>query len=156
MVIRCRSLAALTAIVTLAGGLAACATPASAPTAGTPPTASSAPQPSSCQPDRSGATKTITEADSGTAVCLAVGQRLEVYLHGTLPAKWEPIAIEGQALSSVASGKGALAVGITGGFFIGIAAGNARLTSSRPACPEASTPASPCGSATFVVSVEVR
>ena len=148
-------LAALTAAI-LAGGLAACATTASAPPAGAPATASSTAQPATCQPDRSGVTKTITEADTGTTVCLAVGQRLEVYLHGTLPAKWEPITIDGHALSPVASGKGALAVGVTGGFFVGNAAGDVRLTSSRPACPEPSPPASPCGGATFVVSVDVR
>jgi hypothetical protein len=152
---RCRLLAALTA-ATLAGGLAACATPASAPTTGAPATTSSTAQPATCQPDSSGVTRTITEADSGTTVCLAVGQHLEVYLHGTLPAKWEPIAIDGHALSTVASGKGALPVGVTGGFFVGNAAGEARLTSSRPACPDPSPSASPCGAATFVVSVDVR
>ena len=153
MLTRCR-LFALAATVTLAGGIAACATPASTPTTG--PTATSTTQPPACQPDRSGVTRTITEVDSGSTICLAVGQRLEVYLHGTLQAKWAPIAIDGHALSAVASGKGALAVGVTGGFFVGNAAGDARLTSSRPACPEPSSSASPCGEATFVVSVDVR
>jgi hypothetical protein len=152
---RSRLFAAVVA-VTFVGGVTGCATPASAPTTGPHPTTSSATQLPTCQPDRSGVTKTITEVDSGSTICLAVGQPLEVYLHGTLAAKWTPIAIDGHALSAVANGKGTLAIGVTGGFFVGSAAGDARLTSSRPPCPTSTPPGSPCGEATFVVSVEVR
>jgi hypothetical protein len=155
MLTRCRLFAALAA-VTLGAGVAACASPASAPTTGPGPTVSSTAQLPTCQPDRSGVTKTISEVDTGSTICLAVGQRLEVYLHGTPPAMWAPIAIDGRALSAAANGKGTLVVGVTGGFFIGSVAGDARLTSSRPPCPASTPPASPCGEATFVVSVEVR
>jgi hypothetical protein len=155
MLTRCRLFAVLTA-VTLIGGVASCATPTSAPTTGADSAAASAIQHPTCQPESSAVTKTLTEADSGSTTCLAVGQRLEVYLHGTVQAKWTPIAIDGRALSVAASGKGALAVGVTGGFFVASVAGEARLTSSRPPCPASTPPASPCGEATFVVSVEVR
>jgi hypothetical protein len=141
-----RLLAAVAAAVTLAGSLAGCAR--SQPSAG--PTS----QPPACQPDGAGATRTVTESDSGSTICLAVGQRLEVYLHGTLGDTWAPVTEDGPALSAAANGRGTLPVGVTGGFFIGSATGDARLTSSRPACP--SSQASPCGAATFVVRVRVR
>jgi hypothetical protein len=100
----------------------------------------------------------VTEADTGSTICLAVGEHLEVYLHGTLAAAWSPIELEGSALSPAANGKGTLPVGATGGFYLARNSGTARLTSSRPAC-SGSSPSSPaptvCGPADFVVDLDV-
>ena len=156
MVVRVRILASVSATAILAGALAGCATPPSAPGGGVPTTGSSSAAPSPCQPDGSGATRTITEADSGTSICLALGQRLEVYLHGTVGAMWAPVSLDGAALSAAANGKGTLPVGVTGGFFVGSATGDAHLRSSRSTCASASPAATPCGNTMFTVDVQVR
>jgi hypothetical protein len=154
MVAPVRALASLSATVVLIAGLVGCAT--QTPAGNAPATTGSSPPPSPCQPDPSGATRTVTEADSGSAVCLAVGQRLEVYLHGTLADRWAPISLEGKALSLVASGKGTLAIGVTGGFFVGSATGDAHLTSSRSTCDDSSPTPTSCGRTMFTVDVQVR
>jgi hypothetical protein len=146
MATRSRSLATLAAAAVLAGGFAGCA-------ARTEPAGAPSSQQQKCQPTNASSTETITEANSGSTICLAVGQHLEVFLHGSLGDTWAPISVDGQALSASANGKGTLPVGVTGGFFVGGTAGVAKLTSSRPACPD--TAASPCAAATFVVDVQV-
>jgi hypothetical protein len=156
-----RTLALLAAAATLAGGLAGCGTPGSTTGGGTSAT-SPAGQPTPCHPDRSVVTRTVTEVDAGSTVCLAAGEHLEVYLHGTLAAPWSSITLEGSALSPAANGKGTLPVGVTGGFYVARTAGAARLTSSRPVCAgqsPSSAPPSPsppsCGPAGFAVDIQV-
>jgi hypothetical protein len=155
-----RTLALLAAAATLAGGLGSCATPGSTTGGGTSAT-SPAGQPTPCHPDRSAVTRTVTEADAGSTICLATGEHLEVYLHGTLAAPWSTIAVEGSALSPAANGKGTLPVGVTGGFYLARTAGAARLTSFRPTCAERPSPPTPspgppsCGPAGFAVDVQV-
>jgi hypothetical protein len=143
MATRSRSLAALAALTVFAGGVAGCAT-----------RQASNPGPAAtCQPSSATSTETITETASGSTICLAVGQHLEVYLHGSLGDTWAPLTVDGQALSASPSGKGSLPVGVTGGFFVGGTKGTAKLTSSRPACPD--TASSPCAAGSFVVNVQV-
>jgi hypothetical protein len=98
---------------------------------------------------------TLTEADSGSTVCLAVGMRLEVYLHGSPSAKWSPIAVTGTGVAVAPSGKGALALGVTGGFYAATAAGDAQLASTRPDCGTPS-PGASCATRTFVVQVHIN
>jgi hypothetical protein len=107
----------------LVAGLAGCGQatpgPATPGPAGTPTGASCPASP---------ATVALTEADNGRSICLARGSRIEVYLHGSATAPWSPIQLDGAALRPVASGKGALALGVTGGFFATETAGTARLS----------------------------
>jgi hypothetical protein len=149
---------ALTAAL-LAGGVTGCATTGSTPTGGpatalstTPATTGSTRCPSGPSAD------TVTEADSGSTVCLAVGQHLEVYLHSTQADLWSSISLEGSALSPQANGKGTLPIGVTGGFFVASAPGEAHLTSSRAACPtpSATPPATAtCSGTRFALDVTV-
>jgi hypothetical protein len=156
-----RTLARLAAAAILAAGLAGCATARPATVAGASPS-STAGHVTPCQPDRSAVARTVTEADAGSTICLAAGEHLEVYLHGTLADPWSPIALEGSALSPAANGKGTLPVGVTGGFYLARTAGAARLTSSRmavcaglsPSSPASTSPSS-CPPAGFVVDVQV-
>lgn len=102
----------------------------------------------------------MTEADSGRIVCLARDGRIEIYLHGSLDRRWSSIDASGTVLRPVASGKGALAVGVTGGFFAAAGTGTGSLSSSRPACasPITGTPGSTstCDPAeTFILVVVV-
>jgi hypothetical protein len=108
-------------------------------------------------------TRTVTEVDGGSTICLAVGEHLEVYLHGTLDFPWSPVGLAGSALSPEANGKGMLPVGVTGGFYLARTAGSARVTSSRAATCAGPSPSSPtlspdrtvCGPAGFLVVVQV-
>lgn len=74
---------------------------------------------------------TLTEADSGRTYCVARSARLEIFLHGTARDRWSPIEPDGDALRRVPSGKGMLALGVTGGFFVADHAGTTRLTSAQ-------------------------
>lgn len=76
----------------------------------------------------------VTEADSGHAYCLARSAHLEVVLHGTAQDRWSTIKLDGDALRRIPSGKGMLALGVTGGFFIADHAGVVRLISTRRPC----------------------
>jgi hypothetical protein len=156
-----RTLAQLAVAALVISGLAACGSAGPAPVAGSSAT-SLAGQVTPCHPDRSIATRTVTELDAGSTICLAVGEHLDVYLHGTLAAPWSPIGLAGSALSPEANGKGTLPVGVTGGFYLARTAGSARVTSSRPACagrssssPTLSPGRTSCGPAGFVVDVHV-
>jgi hypothetical protein len=84
-----------------------------------------------------------TEADSGQTYCLARSAHLEVYLHGSAQDLWSPIKLDGDALRRIPSGKGTLALGVTGGFFIADHTGTARLSSVRRPCGT-SAPAGSC------------
>jgi hypothetical protein len=87
----------------------------------------------------------VTEADSGQTFCVARSAHLEVYLHGSEQDSWSPIMLDGDALRRIPSGKGMLALGVTGGFFIADHAGTARLSSTRRRCGT-SAPAGSCRS----------
>jgi hypothetical protein len=59
---------------------------------------------------------------------------VEVFLHGTAQDRWSPIKLDGDALRRTTSGKGMLALGVTGGFFVADHAGTAHLTAARRPC----------------------
>ena len=124
-------------------------------TTSTTPTSAAA-QATPCRTSASGTTQVLSEANTGSTVCLRVGDRLEVYLHGTPGAPWTPIAVDGTAVGTAVSGKGTLALGVTGGFFVATRPGAARLTSARPACRTPASASVPCTGDTFAVDVQVR
>jgi hypothetical protein len=102
------------------------------------------------------ATVTVTEADNGRTLCLSRPAHLEVYLHGTARDRWPPITLDGDALRRAASGKGTLALGVTGGFFIAAHAGTVHLSSARRPCGT-SAPVVTCGPLrTFKIAITVR
>jgi hypothetical protein len=155
MVAPTRAFGPLAAAIILAASVGGCATPRSTP--GSAPAATSPTgHPSPGRPDPSGATATVTEADNASTIRLALGQHLQVYLAGTLSAPWSPISLAGSALSAAANGKGALPVGVTGGFYVAIRPGHARLTSSRPTCTAPGSTGTGCEQAQFTVDVEVH
>jgi hypothetical protein len=99
---------------------------------------------------------TVTEADSGSTVCLIVGERLAVLLKGTPNRMWSPVDVTGSALRPAPDGRRTLVVGMTGGFFAADSTGAARLSASRAGCDEALTDASSCAAGQFVLTVIVR
>jgi hypothetical protein len=151
-----RPLSALLSVATLAAVVVGCAAPTAAPAKGSALPASSATRATPCRTPASQVGLVLTERDTATTVCLALGDRLEVYLHGTPDAPWTQIAIHGTALVVAANGKGTLALGVTGGFFAATTPGAVRLTSSRPACTTPSPSSTPCSGDTFAVDVQVR
>lgn len=90
------------------------------------------------------AVATATEADSGQTYCLARLAHLEIFLHGSAQDRWSPIKPDGDALRRSPSGKGMLALGVTGGFFIAEHAGTVHLTSTRRPC-DRPAPVKDCG-----------
>jgi photosystem II stability/assembly factor-like uncharacterized protein len=98
----------------------------------------------------------VTEADSGHTYCLARSAHLEVFLHGTAQDRWSPIKLDGNALRRLPNGKGMLALGVTGGFFIADHAGTAHLTSIQRPCGR-SAPVGNCGPLrTLEITIIVR
>jgi hypothetical protein len=111
-----------------------------------------APSPSpSCQ-----AVTTVTEADSGRTYCLARAMRVEVYLHGTARDRWPPVTLDGDALRRTTSGKGMLALGVTGGFFVADHTGTAHLTAARRPCDQSAPVANCRAPRTFEITVVVH
>jgi hypothetical protein len=125
------------------------------PTGSTAPSGASALPPSADCPDglRTG-TATITDADNGKRLCVATGTSVEVYLRGTADSKWSPPAPDGKALRPVFNGKAALAVGVTGGFFLADEPGVVHLSSHRAASPSGGMACQALVS--FQVTVSVR
>jgi hypothetical protein len=100
---------------------------------------------------------TVTEAQAGQGMCVTTGTLVQVYLHGQPGTPWSPVKSDGPALRAVASGRGAVPIGVTAGFFKATGAGSARLTSSRPMCPSAPPGGARClAMQGFSLTVEVR
>jgi hypothetical protein len=100
---------------------------------------------------------TITDADNGRVICVSVGTRIEVYLHGSVENPWRPIVASGLPLATAVSGKGTLALGVTGGFFNAVHAGPAGISSARDLCPSPSAGSAGCNSlAAFNVTIQVH
>jgi hypothetical protein len=97
----------------------------------------------------------LSEADNGVLACLARTGVVELYLHGTPADRWSPVAVTGAALRSVPSGKSALGVGVTAGFFAATSAGRAVLSSYRAPCAAADPQAPGCDGAHLVRIVVV-
>jgi hypothetical protein len=81
-----------------------------------------------------GTTLTIKNVDNGRILCATVGERVLVFLTGTMARKWSPIVADSAALTPAASGELALRVGVTGASFIAAHPGSARISSARVGC----------------------
>jgi hypothetical protein len=143
-----RRLATLTLLLALAPG--ACAapgptpsgSPAAAPAGTAPSTSSSAPSNSAGGPADAGCpqgvqsgTVTLTEADQGRTVCVATGTDVEVYLRAPRAGQqWSEPVPDRTILQPHASGKGALQMGVTAGFYRAVAPGQARITAQLAPC----------------------
>lgn len=111
---------------------------------------------SMCATPASTSPVTVTDADSGSAVCLAVGTRLDVLLHGSADRRWTAVMPSGTGLRPVASGKGALAIGVTGGFFAADTAGTTLLSADRDGCGTRAGQSSCTVADRFTLTVVVR
>ena len=134
------------AVGLLAALVTGCAT-ASSPGAGTPTSGSAAPAATQTQAPtvvtattatRSGCQRlaggTLTLANNGRTYCLHVGQRLSVYLRGTVASQWLVPRVSGNALVGAPNGALSLIAGVTGASFRAARPGRVLITSVRPPC----------------------
>ena len=77
---------------------------------------------------------TLGNQNNGGTFCVRPGERVMVYLRGTLARQWAPIRSDSGALAPVPSGVLSLPVGVTGAAFLAARPGTAHLTSDRPVC----------------------
>ena len=113
--------------------LAGCGTQAGSEGGGgdtvSPPPSSSPPSPS---PDCTSASE-LDAADSGSTVCLAVGDTIRISLDGTKSRPWKPVAVDGSGLEATNSGI-VLLPGDASSAYKAVSAGQVRLSSQRPLC----------------------
>jgi hypothetical protein len=108
-------------------------------------------------------TLTLSAGDSGRSFCIRPGIGVLVYLKGTPQLKWDALKSTSAAMVPAANGHLALALGVTGGYFVAAHPGVAALTSTRSPCGPQATPTGPtssnprkCGiTQTFKVTVRV-
>lgn len=113
------------------GLTAACSQPQ--PTA--PTTAGTAARSCPAAPESlTGTTLIIKNADNGRILCAAVGERVLVFLAGTMAHKWSPIKADSAALAPAASGDLTLRVGVTGASFMAEHPGSAEISSVKLGC----------------------
>jgi hypothetical protein len=79
-------------------------------------------------------TTTITLAGNGKTYCFRVGQKLDVFLRGTLASRWQEPQVSGDVLRGVPNGALSLVAGLTGASYATVRPGRAVLTSIRPPC----------------------
>jgi hypothetical protein len=76
-------------------------------------------------------------------VCLRVGDEINAFLRvegNDQAQRWSPIEVSDRAvLTPVPNGRMTLPIGVTAGFFKGVSAGRALLSSTRPPCTSAAT-----------------
>jgi len=125
----------------LAAGLAAAAIAgcATAPASGKPAQTPAAPATSTGAtstgvPAGCLRTTTITLAGNGKTYCFRVGQKLDVFLRGTLARRWQEPQVSGDVLRGVPNGALSLVAGLTGASYATVRPGRAVLTSIRPPC----------------------
>lgn len=92
-------------------------------------------------PAQSGGTLTVTADDNGKTLCVRTGTAVLVFLHGSAASRWKPIKVSSPALAPHPNPAFTLALWVTGGSFLAAQPGTAVVTSSRPACGPASSPA---------------
>jgi hypothetical protein len=105
---------------------------------------------------------TLRAGDTGRSFCVKPGTGVLIYLKGTPEFKWAVLKSSSAALVPRANGHLALALGVTGGYFVAARPGVAAITSSRTSC-HPGTSASPSAgnerkcaiTATFRVTVRV-
>ncbi|MET7693379.1 hypothetical protein ABZT06_36365 [Streptomyces sp. NPDC005483] len=118
-----------------------------------PPPSSSSPS-ASPSPDCTPASE-LHAADSGSTVCLAVGDTLRISLDGTKSRPWKPVTTEGSGLEAANSGI-VLLPGDANSAFKAVSAGRVRLSSSRPLCATGTGKVSCKGIQEWWVAVEVK
>jgi hypothetical protein len=96
----------------------------------------------------------VTADDDGKTLCVPVGAKIDVFLHGSTDAMWTPVTASGTALAPAPNGKGTLMIGVTGGFFAAIGTGTTVLSSTKPACTTAG--AASCAAAAFATTIIVQ
>ena len=83
----------------------------------------------------------ITQADSGKAYCVRVGDQVTIILHSTQKNLWlEPLA-SGNVLEGVPNGAASLVEGATGACYQATRPGRSVVTSVRPPCRAAANSA---------------
>ena len=97
-----------------------------------PPPSSSPSSPSPSSPDCTSASE-LDAADSGSTVCLAVGDTIRISLDGTKSRPWKPVAVDGSGLEATNSGI-VLLPGDASSAYKAVSAGQVRLSSQRPLC----------------------
>jgi len=108
-------------------------------------------------------TLTLGTGDNGRSFCIRPGIGVLVYLRGTPQLKWDALKSSSAVMVPKANGHLALALGVTGGYFVAAHPGEAAITSTRNPCGPQVTPTGPtssnqrkCGiTQTFKVTVRV-
>ena len=125
---------------------AGCAAPVrtAAPPEGSAPASPAGPAPSTSAPSAASpgcaqgvqtGTVTLTEADQGRTVCVAAGTDVEVYLRAPRAGQqWSQPVPDRTILQPQASGKRALQLGVTAGFYRAVSPGQARITAQLAPC----------------------
>jgi|GraSoiStandDraft_57_1057295.scaffolds.fasta_scaffold475676_2 hypothetical protein len=94
--------------------------------------------PSGCHrlapPGPAAKTLVITLADNEKTYCVQVGDKLDVYLRGTLANRWLRPLVSGNALAPVPDPALSLVAGVTGASFAAVRPGQVLMTSVRPPC----------------------
>jgi hypothetical protein len=105
---------------------------------------------------------TLSAGDSGGSFCVKPGTGVLIYLKGTPTLKWAGPKSSSAALVPRANGHLALALGVTGGYFVAAQPGVAAITSSRSPCQLQASASPPAGNQkkcgitqTFRVTVRV-
>ncbi|WP_428935361.1 hypothetical protein [Streptomyces sp. ACT015] len=93
--------------------------------------------------------------DGGRTVCVAVGGTVRVRLDGSGERPWRALAVGGEGLRAANSGLVILPGDATGAYRA-VAAGTARLSSSRPLCPTGDGRVGCAGLQEWSVTVVVR
>src|SRR5690348_14466603 len=76
-------------------------------------------------------TVVLKDQDNGRTVCVAAGTHVEIYLQGTASDKWSTPVPDNDVLRPEPSGKGALMIGVSAGFYVANHPGTAVVTSTR-------------------------
>jgi hypothetical protein len=105
---------------------------------GTPASSTGAPAAAACgaatPTSPPGHVLTLRAGDTGRSFCVKPGTGVLIYLKGTQELKWGALKSSSAALVPRANGHLALALGVTGGYFVAAQPGVAAITSSRSPC----------------------
>ena len=91
-------------------------------------------------------TLTLSAGDNGRSFCIRPGIGVLVYLKGTPMLKWDTLKSSSAAMMAKANGHLALALGVTGGYFVAAHPGVAAITSTRSPCGPQVSPTGPTSS----------
>ena len=126
-----------------AGGPSGSPAPSTAPSTAPPAAAACGSATPTAPPNR---TITLSAGDNGRSFCIRPGIGVLVYLMGTPKLKWDALKSSSAAMVPQANGHLALALGVTGGYFVAAHPGVAAITSTRSPCGPQVTPTGPTSS----------